>query len=398
MTLIIEDVTSRFATHPEFDHHERIIRGEDKSIGFLAFIAVHNTHNGVALGGCRYRSNYNDENAALTDVLRLSRGMTYKNALAGLPLGGGKTVIMGKMGTRSPTPDMMQALGKMLESPQMAHSYVTAEDMGTSVELMLIVRGQSTMVAGLPLETAARHLMPTSIAPKDIPGGDPSPYTAWGTFQGIRAALRQRFGHDNMDGMHATIKGYGNVSAILCKHLQAAGAKMTIAEIDPERRMAIASTYGEQALLPDGAEIMAHPADIYIPCAAGGDINDKTIPMLKTAGVQVIAGCANNQLAEARHGDALHDAGILYAPDYVINAGGVIALGIEYVWMQNAGTMTFPTSEAVMQRVSKIGDVMGEILARAAKEGKSPALVADTMARERFVADGKSNGASKKAA
>jgi leucine dehydrogenase len=380
MTLTITNVTDHVQDFPDFDGHETVILAEDADIKFKAYIAVHNTSRGPALGGCRYWSRYGSDDEAVTDALRLSRGMTYKNALADLPLGGGKAVIIGPPGTRNPTPEMMKALGRAVESLQ--GQYITAEDVGMSVDYMLIARGTTRHVSGLPIEVIAGPHIPPALSKEEWPQADPSPYTAYGVYQAMRAAIAQRFGRDEMKDLRVSVKGYGNVAKTLCRLLKEAGAAVTVAEID-ENRMVEAMKDGFDVLLK-GVEIMSHPADIYAPCALGGDIRDETIPLLQKAGVKVVCGAANNQLARPHHAERLHEKGILYTPDFVANAGGVISVGIQQIWSDVPAVETFPTHAKIMQRISKIYDVTLEIFKRHEHTGANTAHIANQVAEERF--------------
>lgn len=392
MTLEIEDITAslaghrtdlRFRFHADYDDHEKIIYAEDKDIGFRAFVAVHSTVRGPALGGCRYWSRYNNNEEALSDVLRLSRGMTYKNSVAGLPLGGGKSVIIGKTGTRQPSAEIMQALGIVVNT--LGGLYVTAEDVGTSVHHILIARGRTPYVAGIPLMALCEEHIPAGTDNTSAPNADPSPYTAYGTYHAIKAAVLNRMGLESLRGLTMTVKGYGHVSQVLCRYLAGDGVKLMISDIDDQARRQIVADYGAEALLAEGREIMSVRSDVYVPCALGGDVNDGTIPHLVLSGVKVIAGCANNQLKAPHHADELRKAHILYAPDYVANAGGVIAAGTQYVWMSKPSQEAFPSHEVTMKRVAEIGRTLADIFVRAEKEGKNTAIVADERGREGFV-------------
>ncbi|NUQ22167.1 MAG: Glu/Leu/Phe/Val dehydrogenase [Gemmatimonadaceae bacterium] len=278
--------------------HEQLVLCSDPSAGYKGIIAIHSTTLGPALGGTRFW-NYATDEEAIVDALRLARGMTYKNAVAGLNLGGGKSVIIGdnKMRNREM---IFRAHGRFVES--LGGRYVTAEDVGTSPSDMDYVFNETKYVAGL----AGRS-------------GDPSPVTAHGVFRAIQASAKQKFGSDDLDGKTITLQGCGHVGYYLAKELYAAGAKMIVTDIDPEKVKTVVEETKAKAVAPD--EIYSQKADIFAPCALGAIINDKTIPQLK---VQVDSGGANNQLAEERHGDILEEKGILYAPDYVANAGGVI--------------------------------------------------------------------------
>lgn len=391
MTLEIEDITDslanrrsdlRFRAHADYDGHEKVIYAEDLDIGFRAFIAVHNTARGPALGGCRYWSRYNNDEEAISDVLRLSRGMTYKNSVAGLALGGGKSVIIGKPGTRQPSAEVMQALGVAVNS--LGGMYVTAEDVGTSVQHILIARGRTPYVAGVPLTALCEEHIPHDLDKAAVPNPDPSPYTAYGTYMAVKAAVKHRLKAQSLKGLNISVKGYGHVAQVLCRYLADEGAKLTISDITDQARRQIVEDFGVDALLPEGQEIMSTKADVYVPCALGGDINDDTIPHLVLSGVKVVAGCANNQLRSPHHADELRRAGILYAPDYVANAGGVIAAGLQYLWMVKPTDNPFPTHQVISERVAGIGQTLETIFVRADTEGQNTAVVADVKGREGF--------------
>ncbi|HEY0901327.1 MAG TPA: Glu/Leu/Phe/Val dehydrogenase dimerization domain-containing protein [Micavibrio sp.] len=391
MTLEIEDITdilagqrkdARFHAHADFDGHEKVIYAEDQDIGFRAFIAVHNTARGPALGGCRYWSRYNNDEEAISDVLRLSRGMTYKNSVAGLALGGGKSVIIGKPGTRQPSAEVMQALGVAVNA--VGGLYVTAEDVGTSVQHILIARGRTPYVAGVPLTALCEEHIPAGLEKNNVPNADPSPYTAYGTYMAIKAAARHRLKTDSLKDLRISVKGYGHVAQVLCGYLAGEGAQLTISDISAASRKQIVEDFGPQALLPEGQEIMAVKADIYVPCALGGDIHDGSIPHLVLAGVKIVAGCANNQLKSPHHADELRRAGILYAPDYVANAGGVIAAGMQYLWMVKPKDTQFPAHDVITARVAEIGQTLRLIFERADAEGLNTAVVADSQGRDGF--------------
>lgn len=391
MTLEIEDITDslanrrsdlRFRAHADYDGHEKVIYAEDNDIGFRAFIAVHNTARGPALGGCRYWSRYASDDEAISDVLRLSRGMTYKNSVAGLALGGGKSVIIGKPGTRQPSAEIMQALGAAVNS--LGGLYVTAEDVGTSVQHILIARGRTPYVAGVPLTALCEEHIPAGLENAAVPNPDPSPYTAYGTYMAVKAAVKHRLKTDTLKGLTVTVKGYGHVAQVLCRYLADEGAQLMISDITDQARRQIVADFGPEALLAEGREIMSVKSDVYVPCALGGDINDGTIPHLVLSGVKVVAGCANNQLKSPKHADELRRAGILYAPDYVANAGGVIAAGMQYLWMIKPEASAFPTHQLISERVAQIGQTLEQIFIRADAEDKNTAVVADAQGREGF--------------
>ncbi|HEU4641873.1 MAG TPA: Glu/Leu/Phe/Val dehydrogenase [Gemmatimonadaceae bacterium] len=278
--------------------HEQLVLCSDPSVGYRGIIAVHSTTLGPALGGTRFWSYATDEEA-IVDALRLARGMTYKNAVAGLNLGGGKSVIIGD--NRTTNREMIfRAHGRFVEG--LGGRYVTAEDVGTSTSDMDFVHMETDYVTGLQGRS-----------------GDPSPVTAHGVFRAILASAKHRWGTDDLSGKTVAIQGCGHVGYYLAKELQGAGAKLVVTDIDAERVKQVVDECGARAVEP--GEIYGVKADIFAPCALGAIINDKTIPQLK---VEIVAGAANNQLLEERHGDMLEARGILYAPDYVANAGGVI--------------------------------------------------------------------------
>jgi leucine dehydrogenase len=278
--------------------HEQLVLCSDPTAGYRGIIAIHSTTLGPALGGTRFW-NYASDEEAIVDALRLARGMTYKNAVAGLNLGGGKSLIIGDNKMRS-REMIFRAHGRFVES--LGGRYVTAEDVGTSPSDMDYVFNETKYVAGL----AGRS-------------GDPSPVTAHGVFRAIQASAHYKFGSDDLAGKTVTIQGCGHVGYYLAKELHAAGAKLIVTDIDPEKVKMVVDETKATAVAPDA--IYGQKADIFAPCALGGVINDKTIPQLKVA---VVSGGANNVLLEERHGDVLEEKGILYAPDYVANAGGVI--------------------------------------------------------------------------
>lgn len=278
--------------------HEEIVLCSDPGCGYRGIIAVHSTRLGPALGGTRFWT-YADDEEAIVDALRLSRGMTYKNAVAGLSLGGGKSIIIGDNKTTD-RENIFRAHGRFVES--LGGRYITAEDVGTSTKDMDFVHMETGHVAGLAGKS-----------------GDPSPVTAHGVFRAVQASANRRWGSDSLEGKTVSIQGCGNVGCYLAKELHGAGARLVVSDIDPAKVARVAQATGANVVEADA--IYSVQADIFSPCALGGIINDETIPLLK---VEVVAGGANNQLLEDRHGDALEARGILYAPDYVANAGGVI--------------------------------------------------------------------------
>lgn len=286
--------------------HEQIVFCNDRSVGLKAIIAIHNTALGPALGGTRMWA-YKNEDEALVDVLRLSKGMTYKAAAAGLNLGGGKAVIIGDPKSQK-SEGLFRAFGQFVNS--LNGRYITAEDVGTNVSDMEHIYMETPWVTGIP---------------KDFGGsGDPSPYTAHGVLMGLKAAAKFQFGTADLNGKRVAVQGLGNVGSHLVKYLVEEGAKVIVADIDPEKTKKMADLHKAEVSTPD--QILFADCDILAPCALGAIVNDGTIDKLKC---KVIAGGANNQLAEARHGDLLRQKGILYAPDFVINAGGLMNVFVE---------------------------------------------------------------------
>lgn len=286
--------------------HEEVIFCHNKEAGLKAIIAIHNTALGPALGGTRMW-NYASEEEALVDVLRLSKGMTYKASAAGLNLGGGKAVIIGDP-KKDKNETLFRAFGAYVNSLQ--GKYITAEDVGTSVKDMEYVFMETPFVTGIPVVLGG--------------SGDPSPYTAHGVLCGIKAAVKTKLGADNLQGVRVAVQGLGNVGSHLVEYLVKAGAIVSVADIDQERVKKITNKFQLKSLDPEA--IITSECDVFAPCALGAVINDKTLNNLKC---KIVAGGANNQLAEYRHGDALLELGILYAPDYVINSGGLMNVFVE---------------------------------------------------------------------
>jgi leucine dehydrogenase len=343
-------------SHPEFDGHEHVAYHHDAASGLRAIIAVHNTNLGKGLGGCRMWPYPNDDEA-LTDVLRLSRGMTYKAALAGLPQGGGKSVIVGDP-RKDKTPEMMRAMGRFVDL--LRGKYVVAEDSGTSVADIRLMAQETAHVGGLADEK--------SVAEGRT--GDPSPATAYGTFIGIQAAVQHRLGRDTLKGLKVAIQGVGNVGHRLAKHLHEAGARLWVTDIHAPAAERCVEELGATAVGME--QIFGLDVDVFAPCALGAILNDQTIPQIRA---QVIAGAANNQLARAKHGRELQARGILYAPDYVINAGGIIDIYYEgpgYNW------------HTVEAHLKKIGATLTQVFERADREKRPTAEIADRMAEEIF--------------
>ncbi len=331
--------------------HEQVVVCSDPSSGYRGIIAIHDTTLGPALGGTRFW-NYATDEEAVTDALRLSRGMTYKNAVAGLNLGGGKAVIIGD--NRTPRREMIfRAHGRFVES--LGGRYVTAEDVGTGTSDMDFVHMETDYVAGLAGKS-----------------GDPSPVTAHGVFRSIQASAMHRWGSDELEGKTVSIQGCGNVGRHLAKSLDKAGAKVIVSDIDADRvNWVLAET---NATAVEGDAIYSAKADIFAPCALGGIINDKTIPKLK---VEIVAGAANNQLLEPRHGDMLEEKEILYAPDYVANAGGVIN-----VYSELAGW----DSKRAFRKADEIYDTVLGVFEIARTDGVPSYEAADRLAERRLQA------------
>lgn len=346
-------------SNPDFDRHEQVVFCHDPDSGLKAIIAIHDTTLGPALGGCRMWD-YSSEQEGLRDVLRLARGMTYKSALAGLDLGGGKSVIFGDP-RRAKATSLLRAMGRFIES--LGGRYIVAEDVGTSVADLKIMAQESRYVVGIQDKVTVSGA---------ICNGDTSPATAYGVFKGVCAAVKHRFGRegDDLDGVKVAVQGVGNVGFGLAERLHRAGARLWVSDIYPRALQRARDELGATVVEPQ--RIFDLEVDIFAPCALGAVLNDDTIPRLRA---EIVAGAANNQLAEDRHGRMLLDCGILYAPDYAINAGGVIDAGCEYEGYDQA---------KVMQRVESIHDTLLHIFERAARAQRPTNEVADEMARERL--------------
>ena len=340
----------------DFADHEQVVFVSDDKSGLKAIIAVHNSNLGPALGGCRMWP-YASEEEAVRDVLRLSRGMTYKSAMANLKLGGGKSVIIGNPRTHK-APELLAAFARALE--QLNGRYIAAEDSGTSVADMKYMAQLTRHVAGI-------HDKPSDEGTRS---GDPSPATAYGTFIGIKAAVKERLGRDTLDGLRVAVQGVGNVGFDLARQLKEAGAQLWVTDIHREPLVQAGRELGATVVAPD--EIFGLDVDVFAPCALGAILNDSTIPQLKA---KIVAGAANNQLAEARHGLELMKRGILYAPDYVINAGGIIDVYHERIGFDRS---------ALLKHIEGIHDNLMEVFERARKEERPTGEVADAIAEERF--------------
>lgn len=335
---------------PDFDAHEGVHFFSDPASGLRAVIAIHSTHLGPAAGGTRFW-HYADANDAVTDALRLSRGMSFKNAMAGLPVGGGKGVILADT-ARTKTPAMLAAFGRAVES--LAGRYVTAEDVGMGEADLVAIGKETRHVSGLPVGEG--HA-----------GGDPGPSTAMGVFLGVKAAIKHALGKDDASGVHVAIQGVGSVGGGLARLLAAEGARLTLADVDQARAEALAAELGGTVV--DAGQILSVEADVISPCALGAILTAESIAKLNTP---VVAGGANNQLATAEDGDRLHARGILYAPDYVINAGGIINVTLEYLGQGDRAE--------VQARLKQIPGRLEAIWAESAATGATAANVADRMA------------------
>ena len=337
---------------PQFDGHELVVFGHNANVGLHAIVAVHSTVLGPAAGGCRVWP-YVSTDAAVVDVLRLSRGMSYKNAMARLPFGGGKAVIISDSKTRK-TPELFEAFGRFVDS--LGGRYITAEDVGTTIADMESVARTTSFVSGL------------SRKPGEA-GGDPSPKTALGVYLGIKAAVKFRLNRSDLSGLEVAVQGVGGVGYHLCRMLAAEGARLKVADV----RAAAAERVRDElnAVVVPSENILAEDVDVLAPCALGAILNSVTIPQIRAS---IVAGAANNQLAEDKDGQALQHSGILYAPDYVINAGGIISVAREY---HGGGTEAQVTAE-----IQGIPGRLTEIFERARREGRPTNAVADQMAQE----------------
>ncbi|MGE4313048.1 MAG: Glu/Leu/Phe/Val dehydrogenase [Pseudobdellovibrionaceae bacterium] len=354
------------STYDDFDAHQRIVEVTDAASGLHALIGVHNTNLGPALGGLRVYP-YASQEDAIRDVLRLSRGMTYKSALAGLPLGGGKSVMMLEKG-QTKTPEMMAAFGEALE--KLGGIYITAEDVGSSEPDMEIIAKQTSYVTGLP-ESDAYPL-----------SGNPSPHTAYGVYVAMKSVLEPVFGQTTPAGLTVTIKGLGAVGFALARYLHADGADLKIADI-AEGSLQRGREAFPTCEIVSVDEAHAAPCDIFAPCALGGGLNPDTIPQINA---KLVCGAANNQLARAdRDGTALQNRGIFYAPDYVVNAAGVIA--VAYAYFERAGVNPFAhdlSVETLRLHIEGLGQRMRTIHDEATEYRRPPHQVADLQAEKLF--------------
>ena len=336
---------------PDFDDHEGLHLFRDRGSGLTAIVAIHSTALGPASGGTRFW-HYPDRADAITDALRLSRGMSYKCAMAGLPMGGGKAVILAdSRGTK--TEAMLGAFGRAVES--LGGRYVTAQDVGMSNPDLVSVARETRHITGLPVEG-------------DAAGGDSGPATALGVYLGVKAAARRALCKDDMAGVHVAIQGVGSVGGGLARLLANDGARLTLADVSPEKAAALARELGAKTVGAD--EIVSIEADILSPCALGAVFTETSIEALRVAAV---AGGANNQMATPDDGARMQARGILYAPDYVINAGGIINVALQYFGNS--------TQRDVESRVGQISHRLEEIWNESQATGEAPAYVADLMAQ-----------------
>lgn len=331
--------------------HEQVSFFHDRETGLKAIIGIHSTVLGPSLGGCRMWR-YNDEQEALRDVLRLSRGMTYKAALAGLNLGGGKAVIIGDS-RQDKTDELLKAFGRAVDS--LGGRYITAEDVGMAVKDIDTIR------------TVTGHAVGGS---NEGGSGDPSVMTAFGVFQGMKAALKAANMGESLEGLKVAIQGVGNVGYHLASYLSAAGADLIITDIYPNQVEKVVQEFGADVVSPD--QIYSTNCDIFAPCALGAILNNRTIPQLKC---KIVAGSANNQLETEKDGFELYNRGIIYAPDYAINSGGLINVGAE---------LEGYNYKRVMDKVSKVYDTIAEVLERSKKEDIPPHEAADMLAEQRL--------------
>ncbi len=347
-----------FWTEPDFDDHEMVHVVRDRASGLTAIIAVHSAHLGPGAGGTRFW-HYPDPKDGLRDALRLSRGMSYKNAMAGLPMGGGKAVILADE-ARTKTSEMLAAFGDAVEG--LGGRYVTAEDVGISEADMVAVSKRTAHVSGLP------------VAGEGSAGGDPGPFTSYGIYLGIKAAVQHRLKTDDMTGVHVAVQGTGSVGGGVARLLAKDGARLTLADIHTDGVKALAEELGAEVVAPDA--ILTTQCDVLSPNALGAILDDKTIAALNT---KIVAGGANNQLARAGHGGVLFDRGILYAPDYVINAGGIISVATEYLARRDGKQASVGDVNALIE---KIPARLAQIWQASEADGTSPDVVADRMAQE----------------
>ena len=337
---------------PDFDDHEGVHLVRDAHTGLTAIIAIHSTALGPAAGGTRFW-HYADRADAITDALRLSRGMSFKNAMAGLPVGGGKAVILADE-NRTKTPELLAAFAK--EVDKLGGRYVTAQDVGISEADVVSIAQTTRFVSGLPPREGEA-------------GGDPGPSTALGVYLGVLAAIRRGLKRADARGVHVAIQGLGSVGGGVARLLAKDGARLTLADVDGEKARALAAELGAETVGAD--EILSIEADVLSPCALGAILDESSIPALR---VPIVAGGANNQLATPADAARLHARGILYAPDYVINAGGIINVMVDYIGLGDRAE--------VERRIHQIPGRLDQIWDESASSGDPAAVVADRMARQ----------------
>ncbi|WP_284126315.1 Leu/Phe/Val dehydrogenase [Parerythrobacter aestuarii] len=347
-----------FWTEADYDDHELVQLVRDAKSGLTAIIAIHSTHLGPGAGGTRFW-HYSEPKAAMRDALRLSRGMSYKNAMAGLPMGGGKAVILADE-ARTKTPELLAAFGDAVEG--LGGKYVTAEDVGITEADMVAVSERTRFVSGLPVEGEGSA------------GGDPGPFTAMGIYLGIKAAVKHKLGKDSVEGVHIAVQGTGSVGGGVARLLAKDGAQLTLSDINEERAQAMARDLGGEFVAPDA--IMSTACDVFSPNALGAILDDEGIACLDCA---IVAGGANNQFARAKHGAMLSERGILYAPDYVINAGGIISVAQEYLDRQQGEKGGI---NEVRKRIAQIPARLTQIWQESEATGVSSDVVADRMAQK----------------
>lgn len=345
-----------FLNSPDWGEHERVELVHDRASGLTAIIALHSTHLGPGAGGTRFW-HYPDPADAMTDALRLSRGMSYKNAMAGLPMGGGKAVVLLDPDGRK-TDAMLAAFGDAVEA--LGGAYVTAEDVGASEADMVAISHRTGHVCGLPV-------------PQGMAGGDPGPFTAYGIYLGIKAAVEHKLGKSSVSGVHVALQGCGSVGSGVARLLANDGAKLTVADINPAKAEALAQVVGGTAVA--AGEIMSTPCDVFSPNALGAILDTAGVAALDCA---IVAGGANNQIARPENGVELSARDILYAPDYVINAGGIINVSLEYLARRDDQTCT---ADTVNSRIGQIPDRLREIWQESAETGRGAEIVAGDMAR-----------------
>ncbi|GAW92354.1 Glu/Leu/Phe/Val dehydrogenase dimerization domain-containing protein [Calderihabitans maritimus] len=333
----------------EKEPYEQVVYGYDTASGLKTIIAIHNTTLGPALGGVRMWP-YASEEEALVDVLRLSRAMTYKAAAADMNLGGGKAVIIGDP-RRDKTEKLLRAYGRFVDS--LGGRYITAEDVGVGKEDMDIIKRETGYVVGVTGGS-----------------GDPSPFTAYGVWLGMKAAVKEVYGKESLEGLTIAVQGLGKVGCCLCRHLYRDGARLVVTDINHEAVKKAVKEFGAEAVNPE--EIYGVKCDIFAPCALGAVVNDATIPRFNC---KIIAGCANNVLEDDQHGDFLHDMGILYVPDYIINAGGLINVAEELGGYNR---------QRALDKINRIYNTVKEVISLAKGKGIPPYQAADMIVRERI--------------